>query len=210
MPPEPIGEKTVRVHGPLNKSVDQEKELLISLFRNADVLSYQRVREGFVIAVLEAAAFGLPVVAYDTIGVNTAVRHGETGILLNLGASAEDFADVICGWMRIQRNTRISHEGTKALREFSELDSVRLEIDPPHRQPRSTTTMSPMTFAVREMWNPAKIEPAVIGRAFAPELKECFLEEASRARPREREKSRSIARCSRISAALRPALNRII
>ena len=43
--------------------------------------------EGFPLAVVEAMAMGLPVVAYDVAGVREAVREGETGYLAAPGAA---------------------------------------------------------------------------------------------------------------------------
>jgi glycosyltransferase involved in cell wall biosynthesis len=43
--------------------------------------------EGFPLAVIEAMAMGLPVVAYDVAGVREAVREGETGYLAAPGAA---------------------------------------------------------------------------------------------------------------------------
>lgn len=44
--------------------------------------SYERSVEGFGLSYLEAAAMGLPVLAYRTGGVEEAVRDGDTGILV--------------------------------------------------------------------------------------------------------------------------------
>jgi len=95
-PPLDVNDSAVRVHGILNKAIEKDRELLTGLFRAADILILPSTSEGFVIAALEAAAFGLPVVGFRAIGVDTAVRNGETGILLELDATEEDFADVIC------------------------------------------------------------------------------------------------------------------
>ena len=41
--------------------------------------------EGLGLALLDAAAFGLPVVAYDVGGISEAVRHCRTGLLVPPG-----------------------------------------------------------------------------------------------------------------------------
>ena len=48
--------------------------------------------EGWGLCVLEAAALGVPTVAYDVEGLRDAVRHGETGWLVREG---EQLADVV-------------------------------------------------------------------------------------------------------------------
>jgi phosphatidylinositol alpha-1,6-mannosyltransferase len=54
--------------------------------------------EGFGISFLEASSSGLPVVAGDSGGVRSAVRDGETGIVLpplDVGAWADTIADLL-------------------------------------------------------------------------------------------------------------------
>jgi glycosyltransferase involved in cell wall biosynthesis len=84
-----------RCHGLLRKDREDELEMLRRLFVEADFLILPSSSEGFVIAVLEAAAYGLPVLAYRTMGVEQAVIANETGILLELGAPATDFAEAV-------------------------------------------------------------------------------------------------------------------
>jgi glycosyltransferase involved in cell wall biosynthesis len=50
-----------------------------------DLLVHPALREGLGVAMLEAAACGLPVVAFDTAGAREAVLHGETGVLVDSG-----------------------------------------------------------------------------------------------------------------------------
>lgn len=47
-----------------------------------DLLVHPALREGLGVAMLEAAAAGVPVVAFDAAGAREAVRHGETGLLV--------------------------------------------------------------------------------------------------------------------------------
>lgn len=47
-----------------------------------DLLVHPALREGLGVAMLEAAACGLPVVAFDTAGAREAVQHGKTGMLV--------------------------------------------------------------------------------------------------------------------------------
>ncbi len=49
--------------------------------------------EGWGLCVLEAAALGVPTVAYDVDGLRDAVRHGETGWLVRSGERIEDVTE---------------------------------------------------------------------------------------------------------------------
>lgn len=64
---------------------------LDAAYRDADLLVWPAVNEAFGMALLEAQAAGLPVVAGDGGGVPAIVRHGETGLLTPVG-DADAFA----------------------------------------------------------------------------------------------------------------------
>lgn len=49
-----------------------------------DLLVHPAVREGLGVAMLKAAAAGIPVLAFDTAGSREAVLHGKTGVLVPL------------------------------------------------------------------------------------------------------------------------------
>jgi len=90
----------VRLHGLLDKADERGEALLDSLYRCADVFILPSRSEGSVISALEAAAYGLPCVAYDVEGVASAVRDDISGALLPLESGADGFADVIERWAR--------------------------------------------------------------------------------------------------------------
>lgn len=99
-PPDAVDPAYVHVYGLLDKTNDAERRKIEHLYRICDVLMLPSSSEGFVIVPLEAAAYGMPTLAYDTIGVNGSVRHGDTGVLLQLGQSGAAFADTVESWFR--------------------------------------------------------------------------------------------------------------
>jgi glycosyltransferase involved in cell wall biosynthesis len=92
----PTGE--VQQYGLLDKAKPEEAELLKQLFTNADAFILPSSSEGYVISVLEAAAFGLPTLAYDADGVRDAVVAGCTGLLFPLGSAGKVFTNAVKSW----------------------------------------------------------------------------------------------------------------
>ncbi len=72
----------VTIHGPVS---EPEKR---SLLARTDILLLPGTREGWGIVAMEAAAYGVPVVAYDVAGLRDAVVNGVTGVLVPQNAQA--------------------------------------------------------------------------------------------------------------------------
>lgn len=72
------------------------EEQKVDLFRRAWIHALPSAKEGWGIAVIEAAACGTPSVASDVPGLRESVRHGETGLLVPHGVS-DALADAIRG-----------------------------------------------------------------------------------------------------------------
>jgi glycosyltransferase involved in cell wall biosynthesis len=68
-------EETVRFDGFVDE--DRRRRILAASW----VLALPSVREGWGLAVMEAAAAGTPAVAFETGGLAESIRHGETGLL---------------------------------------------------------------------------------------------------------------------------------
>jgi glycosyltransferase involved in cell wall biosynthesis len=64
-------------------------EDLARWYASADVFAFPSTSETFGNVVLEAQSSGLPVVAFDSPGVNERVAHGQNGLLVPVGG---DFA----------------------------------------------------------------------------------------------------------------------
>jgi glycosyltransferase involved in cell wall biosynthesis len=85
----------VHFHGFVSKRTPEGRALLDQLFADAHFFLLPTAAECFGIVFAEAAAHALPSISYLTGGVPSAVRNGETGILLPLGASAGDFVEAL-------------------------------------------------------------------------------------------------------------------
>lgn len=74
----------VTIHGSLSEAGKR------SLLAQADLLLLPGTREGWGIVAMEAASYGVPVIAYDVAGLRDAVVDGVTGVLVppNSGALA--------------------------------------------------------------------------------------------------------------------------
>ncbi len=72
----------VTIHGPLS---EPEKR---SLLAQTDLLLLPGTREGWGIVAMEAAAYGVPVIAYDIAGLRDAVVNGMTGVLVRPNSAA--------------------------------------------------------------------------------------------------------------------------
>lgn len=94
-PPAGTDRSHLRCHGDLDKSHGPDRQLFHELFLRSSALLLPSQAEGFGIAAVEAAAYGLPVIAYDTQGVRESVRHGESGILLPRTMGPEAFANAL-------------------------------------------------------------------------------------------------------------------
>jgi len=112
-PPGVVGASGVTAYGYLDKSCEPALQQLETLYMSCDFLLLPTLAEGFGTVFAEAAAFGLPSLSYQTTGVCTAVRNGETGILLPPGAGAGRFADVVSGILREPVRYRCLVEGAR-------------------------------------------------------------------------------------------------
>ena len=89
----------------------------------------ERRAEGFGIALLEAAACGLPVIAARTGGIPDAVRDGETGVLVDPG----DLGQVEAAVSRVLEDPtlarRLGQAGRRAVETFYNWDRVAADLD---------------------------------------------------------------------------------
>ncbi len=72
--------------------VDEKKK--VDILQSAWVYAIASMKEGFGISVIEAQAFGLPIVAYNVPGIRDSVNHLKSGILVKDG-DLNAFADAL-------------------------------------------------------------------------------------------------------------------
>lgn len=102
---------------------------LDAAYRAADLLVWPAVNEAFGMALLEAQAAGLPVVAGDGGGVPAIVRHGETGLLAPVG-DAGQFASAVAALVadREQR-ARLGRRAAEVARAVHTLPAAAHSLD---------------------------------------------------------------------------------
>lgn len=82
-------------HGFLDKNNPEEYSKIMSLYNQADCFLLPTLAECTGISFCEASTYGLPCFTHDTGGVSDYVIEGESGRLLPIGSTGEDFGRVI-------------------------------------------------------------------------------------------------------------------
>lgn len=95
---EKVNESFITFHGQLNKASEIDSKKMDKLYREADVFILPSSIEGFGIAYVEAASYGLPSLGFNTTGVRTAVQNGVSGKLFKLSSSSNVFSNGIKKW----------------------------------------------------------------------------------------------------------------
>jgi len=99
----------VRLHQPV---IDEAK---LACFRNADVFVYPSYSEGLPIAVIEAMASGLPIVASNVGGLPDLVREGENGFIVDPGSPDQ----LAIGLQKVIADRELRHSMGKSSCEFA-------------------------------------------------------------------------------------------
>jgi glycosyltransferase involved in cell wall biosynthesis len=91
----------VSFYGLLNKDDASDYVQLDKLFSTCDVLLVPSKAEGYGLVFVEAAAYGMPCLAYSTSGTTTSVGVYGGGILLDLSQDESDFVSKIEHWFSV-------------------------------------------------------------------------------------------------------------
>ncbi|MFE9202076.1 glycosyltransferase family 4 protein [Micromonospora sp. NPDC007230] len=115
----------VTYHGFLHKDRDEDRGQLDRLYAAADLFLLPTRNEPFGIVFAEAAAYALPSLGSAVDGVPDVVRHGHSGILLPVDASAAQYADEITDLLvRPDRYAELSHGAVTHYRASLTWDSA--------------------------------------------------------------------------------------
>lgn len=115
----------VHTYGNLDKSNQHQAKILYDLYTRCAVLILPSQAEGSAIVPREAAAFGMPTLGYDIRGMQTSIRHNQSGILLPLSASASDFANILMGWAQSPETYTHLSQGSHAFyRDFANWENA--------------------------------------------------------------------------------------
>ncbi len=110
---------TVRWHGEVT-----DKARLAAFYNDADLFVWPAVNEAYGMVLLEAQAFGCPVIAGNHGGVSAVVRDGETGVLIAPN-DTEAFAAKIDGLLADRGRLRaLGDNARQFIREERNLDSA--------------------------------------------------------------------------------------
>jgi glycosyltransferase involved in cell wall biosynthesis len=111
--------KQAGCHGRINLVGRIQREDFPSLYRACDLLVHPAYSEALGVAVLEALASGLPVVAYATGGIPEIVNSDEVGALVRPG-SVEGLAAAVKGILSSpERRQILTANGRERAKEFS-------------------------------------------------------------------------------------------
>ena len=101
---------------------------LAAVYREMDALVLTSVNEGTPVAVIEAMAAGLPVIATDVGGVADVVQHGATGLLVPSGDSARLAASMIDLATRSEERHRLGRAARESVRERYSSDRLVSDV----------------------------------------------------------------------------------
>ena len=107
-----------------------EPDALRRRYAASDLLVWPAINEAYGMALLEAQAAGLPVIAGDAGDVAAVVQDGETGLLCPAG-NAEAFAAAVSGLLADPaRCRRMGDRAAAAVRDHHGLDAVAARLEP--------------------------------------------------------------------------------
>jgi glycosyltransferase involved in cell wall biosynthesis len=112
-----------------SETIGTERNDVLKFFRIADAFALASFVEGLPIALLEAMSLGIPSISTRVYAIPEAVKHLETGMLVEAGDSLA-LADAILQLKQDpELRERLSKQGSKwVLEEFDERETARIAI----------------------------------------------------------------------------------
>jgi glycosyltransferase involved in cell wall biosynthesis len=111
----------VKCHGLLDKNDRKDWQVLNGLYRRCHVFIFPSSSEGSAIVPREAAAYGLPTLAYDIEGLVGSVADGQSGILFDKSKDEGAFVNAIVNW---QQNPALYNSLALSSRQFFEIHAT--------------------------------------------------------------------------------------
>ena len=110
-------------------AIENSRNAVLQFYRLGDVFALPSFVEGLPISLLEAMAMGLPAISTNINGIPEAIRHEETGLLIEPG-DTDALADTI---LRLKAEPELRHQlGTAGrehvLRSFNEPEARRTAV----------------------------------------------------------------------------------
>jgi glycosyltransferase involved in cell wall biosynthesis len=143
---------------------EQHGQALSRWYASGDVFAFPSCSETFGNVVLEAQASGLPVVGFDTQGVNERVAHGADGFLAPMGGSLAEPLRRLCADVALRRRfgraARARAEAQDWKPIFDKLEQCYLRLAARHEEKLAAATATPSRPA-RPMLGAARATAAV-------------------------------------------------
>lgn len=95
VPPSPIDDPKLKIIPFLDKNSPQQRQQFEQLFWDSNFLLFPTRADCSPISICEANAFGLPVISSNVGGIPDIVTQGKNGYLMDVCATAEDYANSI-------------------------------------------------------------------------------------------------------------------
>lgn len=113
-----------------SSSIGDQRSDVLSFYRTADIYALPSYVEGLPVALLEAMAIGLPSVSTNIYAIPEAIKHQETGLLIEPGKPGELAKSIL--WLRHDEELRerLSVAGrTWVIDHFDERVASRIALD---------------------------------------------------------------------------------
>ena len=111
-------------------SVGNERKDILSAYAAADVFALPSYIEGLPVALLEAMAMGVASISTEIYAIPEAIKHEETGLLINPGRADELFNAIVQLYEDAALRERLAQNGRDfVIANFDEREASKIAID---------------------------------------------------------------------------------